>query len=155
MLIFSFFGQDCKVDNLATVRSIIWPHFLQKNWKMWPSYWPYSFHVFFVTTCFSSKISFSLQKEEDVWEKNNKNNKRLAKLLTYGGQVIDPTAYIKIYIYIYAVGSISAPLLPLCLVNWWSTFFYLIFLYLSSSAGRMRILKDKPSNNTKNKVSGQ
>ena len=39
MLIFSFFFcQNCRVNNLATVRSITWPHFLQTFWKMWPSY---------------------------------------------------------------------------------------------------------------------
>ena len=33
MLIFSFFGQKSRVNNLATVGSITWPHFLQKFWK--------------------------------------------------------------------------------------------------------------------------
>ena len=33
MLIFSFLGQNFRVNNLATVGSITWPHFLQKNAK--------------------------------------------------------------------------------------------------------------------------
>ena len=31
MLNFSFLGQNCRVNNLATVRSITWPHFLKKK----------------------------------------------------------------------------------------------------------------------------
>ena len=60
-------------------------------------------HVF-VKTCFFSKISFSLQKEADFWKKkkNNKKQKKhkkeMAKLLTFDGQVIDPTIYIYIYV---------------------------------------------------------
>ena len=51
--------------------------------------------MFFCYNFFFSKISFSLQKEEYFW-KTNKNKKKtikikVAKLLTYGGQVIDPT----------------------------------------------------------------
>ena len=38
MLIFSFFGQKSRVNNLATVGSITWPHFFKKIGKMWPSY---------------------------------------------------------------------------------------------------------------------
>ena len=96
MLIFSFFGQSCRVNNLATVGSITWPHFLQKNWKMWPSYWLVLF----------SKISFSLQKEDDFWkEKTNKTTKNNQK----GGQVIDLwwpshwpySMHLYIYTYIY------------------------------------------------------
>ena len=104
MLIFSFFGQKSRVNNLATVGSITWPH-LWPNFcpERWPSYWPYFFHPFFVKTCFFSKISFSLQKEEDFWT-TKKTKKKVDKLLTYGGQVIDPTAYI--YIYIYSCGVI-------------------------------------------------
>ena len=33
MLIFSFFGQKSRVNNLATVGSITWPHFFAKFWK--------------------------------------------------------------------------------------------------------------------------
>ena len=50
----------------------------------------------FFKACFS--ISFSLQTEDDFDKQKNKNNEtKVAKLLTYGGQVIDPTAYIYIY----------------------------------------------------------
>ena len=39
MLIFRLFGQKSRVNNLATVRSITWPHFLQKCLgERWPSY---------------------------------------------------------------------------------------------------------------------
>ena len=33
MFIFSYFGQICRVNNLATVRSITWPHFCKKKGK--------------------------------------------------------------------------------------------------------------------------
>ena len=106
MLIFSFFGQKSRVNNLAMVGSITWPSFWPTFCpERWPSYWPYCFHTFFVKTCFFfSKISFSLQKEEYFWktkEKQKNNKKEMAKLLTYDGQVIDPTAHIYIHIYIY------------------------------------------------------
>ena len=98
MLIFSFFGQNCRVNNLATVGSITWPHFLQNKWKMWPSYWPYSFHVFFLLKLVLFK-NLILPAERRIFLKNKKQQKtikKVAKLLTYGGQVIDPTAYIYI-----------------------------------------------------------
>ena len=39
MLIFSFFGQKSRVNNLATVGSITWPHFWPKFCpERWPSY---------------------------------------------------------------------------------------------------------------------
>ena len=98
MLIFSFFGQTSRVNNLATVGSITWPPFWPKFCpERWPSYWPYFFfHTCFVKTCFFSKIHSPGQKEENFWntEKKKNNKKEVAKLLTYGGQVIDPTAYI-------------------------------------------------------------
>ena len=100
MLIFSFFGQKSRVNNLATVGLITWPHFCKTIGKMWPSYWPYSFHVFFVKTCFCSKISFSLQKEEYFWK-----TKKTPKNYKKGGQFIDlwwPSYWpYSIYIYIY------------------------------------------------------
>ena len=77
MLIFSFFGQKSRVNNLAMVGSITWPYFGPKFCtEIWPGYWPYFFHTFFVKFVFFSKISFSLQKEEDFWKtkNNNKNN---------------------------------------------------------------------------------
>ena len=85
------------------VGSITWPYFGPKFcYEIWPGYWPYFFHTFFVKTFFS-KISFSMQKEEDFWKtKKTKNNKKqMARLLTYAGQVIDPTAYIYIYIWLW------------------------------------------------------
>ena len=48
----------------------------------------------------------------------------MAKLLTYGGQVIDPTAYI--YIYIHAVELLSGPSLGFLEVIIWSKF---VFFY--------------------------
>ena len=91
MLIFSFFGQICRVNNLATVRSITWPHFLQKNWKMWPSYWPYSFHMVFWYNLLFFQKSHSPCRKKRIFEKQKttkKTIKKVAKLLTYGGQVI-------------------------------------------------------------------
>ena len=98
-----FWVKKSRVNNLATVGSITWPHFLQTFWKIWPSYWPYSFHGFFVKTCFFQK-SHSPCRKKTIFEKQKrktKDNKKVAKLLTYGGQVIDPTAYIYMYIYIF------------------------------------------------------
>ena len=46
MLIFIFFLNN-RVNNLATVKFTIWPHFLQKFWKNTISY---NFHVFFFFT---------------------------------------------------------------------------------------------------------
>ena len=110
MLIFCFFGQKSRVNNLATVGSITWPHFLQKFWKNVAKLLTLQFSRVFFFTCFCSKISFSLQKESYFW----KNNKRkVAKLLTYGGQVIDPTAYI--YMYIFH--------LPPIRINFWNMHF--------------------------------
>ena len=85
-----------RVNNLAMVGSITWPYFGPKFCtEIWPGYWPYFFHTFLLKLFFS-KISFSLQKEEDFWKtkKTTKNNKKqMTRLLTYAGQVIDPTAY--------------------------------------------------------------
>ena len=33
MLVFSFLGQNCRVNNLATVGSITWPHFFKNFGK--------------------------------------------------------------------------------------------------------------------------
>ena len=59
----------------------------------------------------------------------------MAKLLTYDGQVIDPTAYICIYTYIYAVKLKSGPRFGGFKVKkWskfkvkkWSIFFFIVF----------------------------
>ena len=58
--------------------------------------------MFFVKTCFLFVKNLILPAERnDFFEKQKtttKNNKiKVAKLLTYGSQVIDPTAYIYIY----------------------------------------------------------
>ena len=55
--------------------------------------------VFFVKTCFFFQKSHSPCRKKKIFEKQNKttkNNKKVVNLLTYGGQVIDPTAYIYI-----------------------------------------------------------
>ena len=106
MLIFSFFGQKSRVNNLAMVGSITWPSFWPKFCpERWPSYWPYSFHAFLLKLVFFQKIHSPCRKKR-IFEKTKKNTtkkykkkkkKQMAKLLTFDGQVIDPTAYIYIY----------------------------------------------------------
>ena len=59
-------------------------------------------HTFFVKTCFFFK-NLILPAERRGFLKNKKKQqktikKKMARLLTYAGQVIDPTAYIYIYI---------------------------------------------------------
>ena len=96
MLIFSFFGQKSRVNNLATVGSITWPHFLQKNWKTVAKLLTLQFsHVFWLKLVFVQK-SHSPCRKNNIFEKQKqqKTIKKVAKLLTYGGQVIDPTAHI-------------------------------------------------------------
>ena len=101
MLIFSFFGQKSRVNNLAMVGSITWPSFWPKFCpERWPSYWPYSFHTFFVKTCFFFK-NLILPAERRRCLKNKKHNKKNKKK---DGQVIDlwwPSYWpYSIYIYI-------------------------------------------------------
>ena len=94
MLNFSFFGQKSRVNNLAIFLAKMLPRKMAKLLTL------HFFTLFLLKLVFFSKISFSLQKEEDFWKtkKEKKNNKKeMAKLLTYDGQVIDPTAYIYIY----------------------------------------------------------
>ena len=106
MLIFSFFGQKSRVNNLAGVGSITWPDLLGQNFapKSGQVIDPTFFHTFFVKTCFFQK-SHSPCRKKRIFEKQKKttknNKKQTARLLTYAGQVIDPTAYIYIYVYIY------------------------------------------------------
>ena len=64
MLIFSFFGQKSRVNNLATVGPLTWPHFPILLKKCGQVIDPTIFTWFLGITCFFSKISFSLQKEE-------------------------------------------------------------------------------------------
>ena len=116
MLIFSFFGQKSRVNNLATVGSITWPHFFPKLFaKNVAKLLTLQFsHVFFISLFFS-KISFSLQKEEYFWKTKNKNTKKkVAKLLTYGGQVISHSLYMSMCVHIYIYISLSRSL-SLCL----------------------------------------
>ena len=96
--LFSVFGQNFKVNNLATF-------FAKNNGKCGQVF---DLEVF---TCFSvifSKISFSLQKEEYFWKKKNKkpnkNKTKVAKLLIYGGQIYWPYST---HIYIYRVKNWS------------------------------------------------
>ena len=118
MLIFSFFGQLCRVNNLATVGSITWPHFLQKIGKCGQVIDLTVFTWFFGITCSFCQKSHSPCRKKRIFEKKQKQQqktiKKVAKLLTYGGQVIDPTAYIyiytHIYIYIYIYVCVCPPL---------------------------------------------
>ena len=106
MLMFSFLGQKSRVNNLAMVGSITWPSFWPKFCpERWPSYWPYLFSHFFVKLAFFQKFHSPCRKKK-IFEKKINNKKEMAKLLTYDGQVIDPTAYIymTITIYIYIRG---------------------------------------------------
>ena len=54
--------------------------------------------VFLLKLVFFKNSHSPCRKEEDFWKTKNKKkyNKKVAKLLTYDGQVIDPTAYIYI-----------------------------------------------------------
>ena len=104
MLIFSFLGQKSKVNNLATVGSITWPHFFAKKLEKCgqvidPTVFTcvsVIFFVFFVNLILPAERRRFLKKNKT---KQQKTIKKVAKLLTYGGQVIDPTAHIYMYIY--------------------------------------------------------
>ena len=116
MLIFSFFGQKSRVNNLAMVESITWPSFWPKFCpERWPSYWLYFFHTFLLKLVFFSKISFSLQKEEDFW-KTNKHNKKQKKT---DGQVIDPSLGVFGSYYLVQVGFLEVII--------WSKFVFLAY----------------------------
>ena len=113
--------------------------------------------MFLLNLAFFSKISFSLQKEEDFRKKKTttKNNKlKVAKLLTYGGQVIDPTAYIKPYIYIYAVKLKTGPRFPFFYkLKTGPSFLFFCFLFskISFSLQKEEIFEKKHAkNNQKN-----
>ena len=93
MLIFSFFGQKSRVNNLAMVGSITWPSFWPKFCpERWPSYWPYFFTLFLLKLVFFSK-KLILPAERRRFLKNKKQKKKqkqrwpsywlmMAKLLT-------------------------------------------------------------------------
>ena len=110
MLIFSFFGQKSRVNNLAMVGSITWPYFGPKFCtEIWPGYWPYFFHTFFVKFVFFKNLILPAErrgflKNKKKQQKNNKNRwpsywLMLARLLTLQHK------YIYIYIYIYMLWS--------------------------------------------------
>ena len=54
--------------------------------------------VFWYNLFFSKNLIFPTERRGFLKKNNNKTIKKVAKLLTYGGQVIDPTAYIYIYV---------------------------------------------------------
>ena len=76
MLIFSFFGQKSRVNNLAMVGSITWPYFWPKTCpERWPGYWPYFFHTFFVKALFFFK-NLILPAERRGFLKNKKKTQQ-------------------------------------------------------------------------------
>ena len=101
MLIFSFFGQKSRVNNLAMVESIIWPffgqNFAQKDGQVINSTF-FTFFFFKLVFFFKNLI---LPAERRIFLKKKKTQrknkkKQMAKLLTFDGQIINPTAYIYI-----------------------------------------------------------
>ena len=78
MLIFSFFGQKSRVNNLAMVGSITWPFFGQKFAPKDGQVIDPTFFTLFLLKLFFSKISFSLQKEEEFL-KNKKTQQKTIK----------------------------------------------------------------------------
>ena len=102
---------------------------------------PTFFHTFFVKTCFFQK-SHSPCRKKRIFEKQKKttknNKKQTARLLTYAGQVIDPTAYI--YIYICAVELIVG---LFCVKNWSKFFVYFCFENLVLPAERRGLKKNQ------------
>ena len=99
-VVFEFIGhQNFKVNNLATSRSITWPHFWPKCWRqMWPGYWPWSFHMFF----YFFFVSHSPCRKKKIKNTKKQTNEiKVARLLTYGGQIIDLQHICCMYIYIY------------------------------------------------------
>ena len=79
MLIFSFFGQKSRVNNLATVGSITWPHFLQKNWKNVAKLLTLQFsRVFLLKLVFVQK-SHSPCRKKNIFEKQKNNKKQIKK----------------------------------------------------------------------------
>ena len=112
MLIFSFLGQNFKVNSLATSRSITWPHFGPNFAQTCGQVIDLEvFTCFFVKPCFFFEKSHSPCRKKNLFGNktttNEKNEIKVAKLLTYGGQVIDPTAHIYIYIYLSLSLSLS------------------------------------------------
>ena len=100
-LIFRFFDQNLKVNNLAT----FFPKILgRKVAKLLSLKFSHVFvRVFFLKTII-------LPAERRIFLKKN-NEIKVAKLLTYGGQVIDPAVYIYIYVcvcvFVFVLGLVS------------------------------------------------
>ena len=106
---FQFFCQKSRVNNLATIGSITWPHFC-------PHFFgghvarlltlQFSFNSFW-KLCFFQQ-SHSPCRKKNIFEEQQKGNEtKVARLLILQalncGQVIDFTAYIYVYIYIFFI----------------------------------------------------
>ena len=75
MLIFSFFGQKSRVNDLAMVESITWPSFWPKSCpERWPSYWPYFFHTFFCYLFFFKNLILPAERRRFL--KSKKTQKK-------------------------------------------------------------------------------
>ena len=79
MLIFSFFGQKSRVNNLARVGSITWPYFGPKFCtERWPGYWPYFVHTFLLNFCFFFfQKSHSPCRKKRIFEKQKRQQKNI------------------------------------------------------------------------------
>ena len=116
MLIFSFFGQKSRADNLAMVESITWPFFPKILPRKMAKLLTLLFHPFF--TWFFQKSHSPCRKKKIFEKKKQKTtktlNKKMAKLSAQHGQVISPTAYIYIYCHsVFASLHIFALLSPI------------------------------------------
>ena len=98
MLIFSFFGQKSRVNNLAMVESITWPFFAKILPRKMAKLLTLLFFTLFLLKLVFFFKNLILPAERRRFLKNNKTQqkkkKQMAKLLTFDGQVINPTAYI-------------------------------------------------------------
>ena len=147
MLIFSFFGQNCRVNNLATVGSITWPHF-SKNVENVAKSLTLQFSRVFLLNLYFFQKSHSPCRKKNIFEKQKTKNKK-------GGQVIDLwwpsywpySIYIYYNIYIYAVELKAGPMFALFCVKSWSIFCFL-FLKISFSC-RTKRNKQKNKNSQK------
>ena len=128
MLIFSFL---VKISRSITwppqgqyLGHIFWQTFLEKCGQVIDLE---VFTCFFVKTCFFKNLI--LPAERRILLKNKKttqnNTIKVAKLLTHGGQVIDPTAYIYI-LWSYYLGHVWGFLI----VTNWATFVFLKRLFV-------------------------
>ena len=84
-LFVAFWGQKWKVNNLATYKSITWPHFCQHFWvDMWPRYWLISYIFCVFQALFFSQNNHSPCRKKNICEKKLKQRQ-----WDKGGQVID------------------------------------------------------------------